>query len=117
MVTRASSTRGKKIRTGVAISATEICAADLRLKSGARGWRMPLDPPSDNGGGWPSLTSALSELERAIGAGEGALAVALMPGLTEVRRLELPPMSDEDVERLLSRNAAKYFVNARAPQL
>jgi hypothetical protein len=116
MVTRAS-TRGRKVRTGVAISMTEICAADLRLKSGARGWRMPLDPPAENGGGWPSLTSAFSELERVIGADEGSLAVALMPGLTEVRRLDLPPMADEDIERLLSRNAGKYFVNARAPQL
>jgi len=40
-----------------------------------------------------------------------------MPPLTEVRQLELPPLADEDVERLLSRNAGKYFVSARGAQL
>ena len=35
----------KKIRTGVAISPTEICAADIRLRGRRPSWRAPLEPP------------------------------------------------------------------------
>jgi Tfp pilus assembly protein PilN len=110
--------RKRRIRTGVALSTTELCAADVRFgASSARGWRRPLEPPLDNGGGWPSLALALGDLARELGMTGGTLAVALMPPLTEVRRLELPPLSDEELERLLSHNAGRYFVNARGAQI
>ena len=122
--------RKRRIRTGIALSMTELCAADLRLPaSTAGGWRRKLDPPSENGersegasrtgngGGWPSLAAALADLSRELGITEGRLVVSLLQPLTEVRRLELPPLSDEDLERLLSRNAGRYFVNARGAQI
>jgi Tfp pilus assembly protein PilN len=108
----------KKFRTGVAISATELCAADIRLRGSAeRAWRAPLDPAPTDGGSWPSLASAFSDLSRSLGVSGGALAVSLMPPLTEVRRLDLPPLRDDELQRLLSRNASRYFVNARGPQI
>ncbi|MEP6493506.1 MAG: PilN domain-containing protein [bacterium] len=108
----------KNVRTGVAISPTELCAADIRLRgSSDRAFRVPLDPPNGDGTGWASLTSALADLARNIGVTEGTLAVSLMPPLTEMRRLELPPLRDDELQRLLSRNASKYFVSARTPQL
>jgi len=113
--TRAEPSSKKSIRTGVAISPTELCAADIRLRGSS--FRVPLDPPNGDGTGWTSLTSALSDLARTIGVTEGTLAVSLMPPLTEMRRLELPPLRDDELQRLLSRNAGKYFVNARTPQL
>jgi general secretion pathway protein K len=109
-----------RVRAGVALSTTELYAADLGARSpGGRSMRIPLDPPSAEGGSWPSLTSALAELARSLGAGDGGgtLLVSLMPPLTELRRLELPPLGDDDLRRVLSRNASKYFVNARSPQL
>ena len=110
--------RKRRIRTGIALSMTELCAADLRLgAASASGWRRPLDPPADNGGGWPSLTSALADLSRELGITEGTLVVALLQPLAEVRRLELPPLRDEELEQLLSRNAGRYFVNARGAQI
>jgi hypothetical protein len=118
MVTPARGDAKKRIRTGVAISPTEICAADIRLRNSAsRSWRAPLEAPPNDGSIWPSLVSALSDLARTIGATEGTLSISLMPPLTEVRRLELPPLADEDLQRLLSRNASRYFVNARTPQI
>jgi len=120
MVTSARAEPGsrKKIRTGVAISAGEICAADIRLRgSSERAWRAPLEPPASDAAGWPSLSSALAELARTLGVTEGTLAISLMPPLTEVRRLELPPLSDDDLQRLLARNASRYFVNARGTQI
>ncbi len=123
MVNRSNGTRAV---TGVAISSTELCAADIRLRGNGdrapvptrgEGWRVSLEPPPVDGGSWSSLASALGELARAVGASGGALAVTLMPPLTEVRRLEMPPLKDDELQRLLSRNAARYFVNARTPQI
>jgi Fimbrial assembly protein (PilN) len=108
----------KRIRTGVAISTTEICAADIRLRGAAnRSWRMDLEAPPADATSWPSLTSALADLARTLGVTEGTLAISLMPPLTEVRRLDLPPLTDDDLQRLLSRNASRYFVNARGQQI
>jgi len=108
----------KRIVTGVAISPTEICAADIRLRGNAeRAWRATLEPPPTDGVSWPSLVSALSALATELGARDGFLAISLMPPLTEVRRLELPPLNDVELQRLLARNASRYFVNARGAQV
>lgn len=118
MVTRGSGSRGarNRIRTGVALSATGLCAADVRLRGdGAHGWRAALEPPNGDAA-WPSLASALADLARALGADAGTLSVSLMPPLIEVRRLDLPPLRDDELHRLLTRNASRYFVNARGPQ-
>src|SRR6185437_2581944 len=80
-------------------------------------WRLPLQPLNGDGTGWPALTSALHELSRILGVTTGRLEVALMPPLTEIRRLDLPPMGEGELRMLLSRNAARYFVGARAAQL
>ena len=120
MVTRATGRGelGSKYQTGVAISATELCAVDIRLRGASdRVWRAPLDPPPSEGATWPSLVSALSGLANALGVTSGTLAVSLMPPLAEVRQLELPPLRDDDLQRLLSRNASRYFVGARAAQI
>jgi hypothetical protein len=120
MVTSARGDSGskKRIRTGVAISPTEICAADIRLRSSAsRSWRATLEPPPVDGSSWSSLASAFADLAAALGTTDGSVSISLMPPLTEVRRLELPPLADEDLQRLLSRNASRYFVNARTPQI
>ena len=119
MVTRTGIERGsKRIQTGVAISATELCAVDIRLRGATdRAWRATLEPPPSEGTGWPSLASALADLSQTLGTTEGTLAVSLMPPLTEVRRVELPPVRDDELQRLLSRNAGRYFVGARTPQI
>lgn len=119
MVTNAQVARGtkKRIRTGIALSTTELCAADIRLRrDGSRVWRAVLEPLNGDAV-WPSLASALAGLARTLGVTDGVLAVSLMPPLTEVRRLDLPPLRDDDLQRLLARNASRYFVNARGPQL
>jgi hypothetical protein len=118
MVKRADAGSKKRIRTGISLSPTELCAADLRLRDSVeRGWRVPLDPsPSDNGH-WATLTTALGDLSRRLGSTGGTLAVSLLPPLTEVRRLELPPLRDDELQRVLARGASKYFVTAKTPQV
>jgi hypothetical protein len=108
----------KKIRTGVSISQTELCAADIRLRDSVdRAWRVPLDPPPSENGHWPSLATALADLARTLGVTEGTLAISLMPPFTEVRKLDLPPLRDDELQRVLARSASRYFVNAKSPQI
>jgi Tfp pilus assembly protein PilN len=108
----------KRIVTGVAISPTEVCAADIRLRGSAdHAWRAALEPAPAEGVAWPSLIVALNNLAEAVGGPGGTLAISLLPPLTEVRRLELPPLDDIELQRLLARNASRYFVNARGAQV
>ena len=108
-----------RYRTGIALSPTRLCAVDMRLRGSAdRAWRAELEPPSADASGWPSLAGALSELADKLGPqGRGALDISLMPPFTEVRRLALPPLGRDEMQRVLSRGASRYFVGARGPQV
>jgi len=107
-----------RVRTGVAISPTSLVAADVRLRGTADGaWRATLEPPAPDATSWPSLARAFAELAAALGVSDGTLAVSLLAPLIEVRRLDLPPLKPDEVQQVLSRNAGRYFVNARGPQL
>lgn len=114
---RAGAAGRRRVKTGVAISPVELIAADPRL--GGASWRRPLDPPPSDGSAWTSLASVLRDLARAVGgaAEGGSLVIALLPPLTEVRRVEVPPARIEDLQLLLTRNAGRYFVNARGAQI
>jgi hypothetical protein len=104
-------------RLGIALSSTEMCVVDVgngAARQPAKRFALAA-PGNDNGAVWPSLADALRELARSYGGGE--LSVALMNGLAEVRRLELPPMRADDLRQLLTRNAARYFVRARSAQV
>ena len=117
MVTRGNGSK-KRVRTGIAISATELCAADIRLRDAAsRTWRVPLEPPPAENGHWPSLAVAFAELARTLGVTQGTLAISLLPPFTEARRLELPPLRDDEMQRVLARTAPRYFVSAKSPQI
>jgi hypothetical protein len=107
-----------RVRTGVAISPTSLVAADVRLRGTTDGvWRATLEPPAPDATSWPSLARALAELSAALGVSDGTLAVSLLSPLIEVRRLDLPPLRPDELQQLLSRNAARYFVNARGSQV
>jgi hypothetical protein len=108
----------KRARTGIAISPTALCATDVRLRHSVdRSWRATLEAPQAESAHWPSLTSALAELARTLGVTQGTLAISLMPPFTEVRRLEFPPLKDDELQRVLSRQASRYFVAAKTPQV
>ncbi|MEO7363122.1 MAG: hypothetical protein ABI120_22505 [Gemmatimonadaceae bacterium] len=103
---------------GVALSRTEIVAYDSRLKSvGSAAWRMALDAPAADQLSWASLATALRTLKQLSRENNGYLAVALMPPVSEVRRVDVPPLADDETEAVLSRNAPKYFVGAQGAQL
>ena len=107
-----------RYRTGIALSPTQLCAVDMRLRGTAdRSWRTELEPPANDATTWPSLAGALGELAAKLGEQRGTLDISLMPPFTEVRRLALPPLGRDDLQRVLSRGASRYFVGARGPQV
>jgi hypothetical protein len=66
---------------------------------------------------WPDLVAALRALATDAGVSGGSLRIALMPPLAEVQFVHTPPLADEPLRQLLTRNAAKYFVHARGAQV
>jgi Tfp pilus assembly protein PilN len=115
-MTPATNSRAR-YRTGIALSPTQLCAVDMRLRGSAdRSWRAELEPPPADATTWPSLASALGQLASQLGQ-PGALDISLMPPFTEVRRLALPPLGRDEMQRVLSRGASRYFVGARGPQV
>jgi Tfp pilus assembly protein PilN len=115
-MTAATNSRAR-YRTGIALSPTQLCAVDMRLRGSAdRSWRTELEAPPADAASWPSLASALGQLATQLGQ-PGALDISLMPPFTEVRRLALPPLGRDEMQRVLSRGASRYFVGARGPQV
>jgi hypothetical protein len=111
--------RGAQAAVGITLSATEVCAVFSRAGDArARTWRAPLAPINgDIGAVWPDLVSALRALATESGVSDGALRIALMSPLAEVQVVHTPPLADEPLRQLLTRNAGKYFVHARGAQV
>ncbi len=114
----AARTGTHRSRVGLALSATELTAAWGAAGGRVQTVRVPLASYPVDGGGWPALVAGLAEVARAAGLDHGGdLAVALLPPFVEVRRLELPPLSEGELLQLLARNGARYFLGARGPQV
>lgn len=82
------------------------------LLPGGAPWSHPLE----NGMGEAALEDAFRALRQAAGARGTALHLALLPPLTEVRRIELPRLSDAEARAVLRRDARRHFAAAREPQ-
>lgn len=108
----------RRARVGIAISA-DICVGMLPAHPRAEGaaWSYPLDLPCDASGAWPELTVALCELRSAVPARHAVASVSLLPSLVRFRRLELPPLRSAELQRVLTRDAARYFSGVREPHV
>jgi hypothetical protein len=102
---------------GVAISDTRLYATipEQNGRTVTREWE--LEPLVRTAQEWPSLATALSELRSAVPQSFKKIAIAVLPPLVQVRRVELPKLSGAPLRQLLSRNAVRYFPNVREPQI
>ncbi|GJG85040.1 hypothetical protein tb265_02210 [Gemmatimonadetes bacterium T265] len=99
-----------RLEVGVAIGATSVVAST---------WRRAIDPPRDDGE-WPALADALQalrELHAPSPSAVGELSIALLPPLAQVRPVALPPLPAAELRQLVARNAGRYFLGARGPQV
>lgn len=90
---------------GLSIDATRMCAA---LPDG-RTTIVPLAEELRSGD--------LERLAVAVGVPRARVTVALAPPLIEVRRLTMPRLPDAELRRILTRDAARYFLAGRTPQV
>lgn len=98
---------------GIAIGPSTLVAAGHDHDTSV--WSRPL-LPFDGATSWAALEEALRAL-RAVRPAAGALAIALLPPLVQVRPVQLPPLSLDEARHVLRRNAARYFVAVREPQV
>jgi Tfp pilus assembly protein PilN len=103
---------------GVAIGRRHVYACRLGDRRAAsispwvREFATPIDAAAVHGG----LEEPFSGLREAFGAG-GTAWVALLPPLVQARRVELPPLGMAELQRVLARDASRYFVGVREPQV
>lgn len=100
---------------GVALGATELVATPLGARTDADVVRIALEQASTELATWPALERAFTDLRANLGAMR--LSVSLLPPLAEVRAVDLPPLRNDDAERVLARGASRYFVGARQSQV
>ena len=107
-------------RLGIALAPDRLWAVRGAMMGGRppRGQepRIRTLAPLGDGTAWPDLVTALGELRVEMGGRGGTLAIALLPPLVQLRRLDLPPLGDEEARHVLGRGAARYFVGVREPQ-
>ena len=99
---------------GVALTPTSITAA---AAGASMVWQRDLDLDGGANGSRELLGAAFAEAARASGLDAPKLVVVLLPPLEETRTISLPPLAEDDRNRFLARNAGRYFVAARGPQV
>lgn len=109
-------------RVGIGLGRDGLWAALLcRTRRGAwtveRSWERPLAPLDAAASDWPDLCQALAELREEWGPDSGALWIALLPPLVQVRRIELPPLREAEARSVLARDATRYFLGAADTQV
>lgn len=99
---------------GIALTPASITAAAASIPTV---WAGELELHGGGNGSRPALAGALREAARASGAQSPTLVVALLPPLTETRRITLPALGENERNLFLARNASRYFVGARGAQV
>lgn len=103
-------------RVGIALETNRLVA---RLPVGQRDanasfehtvWIRPLTPSAESvDESWTDLAEALVELRGVLGVKRGLLCVALMPPLSQLRRLDLTGMTESEARRVVSRDPARFL--------
>jgi hypothetical protein len=95
---------------GLAIAVDRIVAVPEDTKCPI--WTDTLhDPPGDDD--WPELIASLERFRAMLCTAPAAVSVALMPGLAQVRPIELPFMRKGELQRVIQRDATSFFFRAR----
>src|SRR2546428_1540977 len=80
-------------------------------------WSRPLSPRVPGAAEWDDLRLGLIELKEQLGLERPRAFVVLRPPSAQARVVQLPSLTVAEYTRVLSRDAARYFVTGRDPQL
>jgi hypothetical protein len=97
------------LRIGLALAADRMTAVRLGRRGSVT--HVHVRTLAAGPGGWLDLSEALSELKTVFGGQMATVSVALLPPLVQVKRLELPPLGQDELERVLTRDAVRYFLD------
>jgi len=104
-----------RVFVGIAIGADSI-AATWRTRGRAVEWTAPFARDRREAPSVDVLRSALADMRALLPTdARVTLAVALLPPLVRLRRIELPRMNDEDRRLAVSRAAERHFVGLANP--
>lgn len=110
------SPRQRSEHVGIAIGADSLvvkCASPT-IPGGV--YAVSLSGAPTANGHWPELEATLSALRADLPSGRRIVAsVVLMPPLAQVRRIALPALKADERRTVLSRDASRWFVDAREP--
>lgn len=100
---------------GIAIADDRIVAVSSDPDE-SQVWAEALSP-ADSSGTWPELVLSLERFRKAFGHAPGSVSVALMPGLIQVRQVDLPFMRKGELRRVVQRDASTFFFRAQGEQV
>jgi hypothetical protein len=101
-------------RVGIALQADRLVArlpaeqSDPNSPEVPKLWIRPLTPTPD-GDSWTDLAEAFKELHHETGINHGVMYVALMPPLSQLRRLDLAGATESEATRIVSRDPARFL--------
>jgi len=104
----------RRTRVGVALEANRLLArlpanpSDANAPDDRNLWIRSLTPSAD-GESWIDLAEAFAELRRIAGIRHGVLYVALMPPLSQLRRVDLMGLSESEASRVVGRDPARFL--------
>lgn len=104
-------------RVGIALSRERLVASMPGGAGAPHVFSRALQGPLEADREWADLRDALAELRDRLVASAPVAHVCLLPPLVQVRRLELPLLREHELRRVLSRDAGRYFVGVREPQV
>lgn len=113
--------RGRSPRVALAIGRGAVTVV-VRDKSGTRVAAVPVDLPQ-TGDASVALNTAFTEAGNRIAEWLGrapaglSVDVALLPPLAEARLLDVPPLKPGEVEAIVRRDAARYFLGGVQPRV
>lgn len=104
--------RGRSPRIGLAIARDHLAAVEvrrtLRRPRIRRVFTRPIDD-LDGEGAHARIKDALVELRKQLRRSSLTVGVAVCSPVAQVKRLEVPSLGRADLERLLARNARRFF--------
>lgn len=73
------------------------------------GWSGALPTLSAGAIDWTEIAATFEAMKQALSVAAARVTLVLLPPLVQVRRIELPRIPDADLERVLSRDIARYL--------